>query len=116
MTGFGAVGVANVVPMLTLVEDGVLALLGTAICVDGPTVLLVIGCFGTLAVTDDGLAVEDGGVLIGTVGDLTVDMVGGLPVGAVFGVLFDNGMDEIVAPTVSEPVLSGPALSGFLSS
>ena len=64
----------------------------------------------------NGLPVEDGGVLIGTVGDLTVELVGGLPVGAVFGVLFDDGMEEIVAPTVLEPVLSGPALSGFLSS
>ena len=73
---------------------------------------------------DDGVPLEvDGGVPVGVDGGVPVGVVSGVPVGIVgvpvepvFGFFFEDGIEKIVAPNVLEPVLSIPALTGFLSS
>ena len=73
---------------------------------------------------DDGVPLEvDGGVPVGVDGAVPVGVVSGVPVGIVgvpvepvFGFFFEDGIEKIVAPNVLEPVLSIPALIGFLSS
>ena len=103
---------------------------GVPVGVDGGVLVGVDGCVPVKV--GGGVAVEvDGGVPVGMVGGVPVGVDGGVPVGVVIGVpvgivgvpvepvfvfFFEDGIEEIVPPNVLEPVLSIPALIGFLSS
>ena len=91
---------------------GVCAGFGPNICLDGPVLtglgpkILVVCCCGCFAVTDgDVSGVTAGGVL--------VVIFGATPVIAGF---MDGGTAATEAVTFGIPVLSTPAVSGFLSS